>query len=51
VNTDPTEAYEVKRGDRIAQLVVQPVATVAFTPTDTLPPSERGVGGFGHSGR
>lgn len=51
VNTDPIEAYEVRRGDRIAQLVVQAVATVVFTATDTLPPSERGLGGFGHSGR
>ncbi len=51
VNTDPTEPYEVRRGDRIAQLVVQAVATVAFTPAESLPPSERDRGGFGHSGR
>ncbi|CAN5707224.1 dUTP diphosphatase [soil metagenome] len=51
VNTDPVEPYEVGRGDRIAQLVVQAVAQVAFVPVDELPASERGAGGFGHSGR
>lgn len=53
VNTDPAEAYEVRRGDRIAQLVVQEVATAEFVPVDRdrLPPAERGAGGFGHSGR
>ena len=50
VNTDPTEPYEVKRGDRIAQLVIQAVATATFEETDELPPSER-HGGFGHTGR
>jgi dUTP pyrophosphatase len=51
VNTDPHERYEVHRGDRIAQLVVQRVEHVAFSPTDVLPGSERGTGGFGHTGR
>ncbi|CAN5568085.1 hypothetical protein BH20ACT2_BH20ACT2_13100 [soil metagenome] len=51
VNTDPTEDYRIERGDRIAQLVVQQVAHVAFRPVDELPPSERDIGGFGHSGR
>jgi dUTP pyrophosphatase len=53
VNTDPVEDYEVRPGDRIAQLVVQPVAHAEFlpVPTDDLPASERGTGGFGHSGR
>ena len=50
-NTDPHEAVEVKRGDRIAQLVVQRVAHVTLVPVDELSPSERGEGGFGHSGR
>ncbi|HVM10592.1 MAG TPA: dUTP diphosphatase [Acidimicrobiales bacterium] len=50
VNTSDT-TYEVARGDRIAQLVVQKVEHVAFDVVDQLPPSERGVGGFGHSGR
>jgi dUTP pyrophosphatase len=43
-------AYDVNRGDRIAQLVVQPVPRVAWAPVDTLGGSERGTGGFGHSG-
>jgi dUTP pyrophosphatase len=43
-------AYTVARGDRIAQLVVQPVARVAWEPVDALAGSERGTGGFGHSG-
>src|SRR5207248_2959254 len=51
VNTDPSEWYEVRRGDRIAQLVVQRVETVSFEVVDALPDSERGTGGFGHSGR
>ena len=50
VNTDPETPYAVARGDRIAQLVVQPVHQVRFVPADELPPSERG-GGFGHTGR
>jgi dUTP pyrophosphatase len=51
VNTDPTAAYRVHRGDRIAQLVVQRVERVAFSAVDDLAPSERGVGGFGSTGR
>ena len=51
VNLDPTAAYEVRRGDRIAQLVVQEVAQVRFSPTDALPGSTRGSGGFGSTGR
>ena len=38
------------RGDRIAQLVVQRVEIVRFVVTDHLPESERGAGGWGHSG-
>lgn len=37
-------------GDRIAQLVVCPVADVALCPADSLPPTERGAGGFGSTG-
>jgi dUTP pyrophosphatase len=43
-------AYAVARGDRIAQLVVQPVHRVAWEPVEALAGSERGTGGFGHSG-
>jgi dUTP pyrophosphatase len=51
VNTDPAAAYHVRRGDRIAQLVVQRVELASFVVVDALPPSaERGLGGFGHTG-
>ncbi len=51
VNTDPEADYEVHRGDRIAQLVVQAVAQVAFSTVEALPPSSRGTRGFGSTGR
>jgi dUTP pyrophosphatase len=51
VNTDPDADYEVRRGDRIAQLVIVAVEQVQFVVVDELPASERGSGGFGHSGR
>jgi dUTP pyrophosphatase len=40
----------VRRGDRIAQLVVAPIARAAWQVTDKLPPSERAAGGFGSTG-
>jgi dUTP pyrophosphatase len=51
VNLDPSSDYEVRRGDRIAQLVIQRVEQAGFRVVDELPPSARGAGGFGHSGR
>ena len=51
VNTDPTEEYHVQRGDRIAQLVIMRVEDAQFGVVDALPASERGGGGFGHTGR
>ncbi len=51
VNTDPDSDYEVSRGDRIAQLVIQQVEQAKFDVVDELPSSERGTGGFGHTGR
>ena len=51
VNTDPSDPYEVHRGDRIAQLVIQKVEEVAWEESDELDDTERGLGGFGHSGR
>ncbi|MGH9085992.1 MAG: dUTP diphosphatase [Acidimicrobiales bacterium] len=51
VNLDPVETFEVHRGDRIAQLVVQAVARVEWAPVEGLDNSERGGGGFGHTGR
>jgi dUTP pyrophosphatase len=44
------EPFTVERGDRIAQLVVAPVARVAFEETAGLDDTERGDGGFGHTG-
>lgn len=51
VNTDPESPYEVSRGDRIAQLVVQRVEEASFLLVEELDASERGRGGFGHTGR
>jgi dUTP pyrophosphatase len=51
LNTDPAEPFTVRRGDRIAQLVVQPVTRVAFLDAAELPPTPRGEGGFGSTGR
>ncbi len=51
INLDPTTPFTVTRGDRIAQLVVQRVESVAFLEVQELPDSERGVGGFGSSGK
>jgi dUTP pyrophosphatase len=45
-----SEPIVVRRGDRIAQLVVAPVSRAAFEVVDELPPSERGAGGFGSTG-
>jgi len=50
VNTDPTTPYEIHRGDRVAQLVIQPVEACAFVVVDELEGENRG-GGFGHTGR
>ena len=50
VNLDPTTAFEIRRGDRIAQLVVQRVEHCAFVTASELPASERGLGGFGSTG-
>lgn len=50
INTDSTDAVSVRRGDRIAQLVVQRVERARFVPAETLPGSHRGAAGFGSSG-
>ena len=51
VNTDPEVPYRVRRGDRIAQLVVQRVETARFVDVASLDGSERGLDGFGSTGR
>lgn len=50
LNTDGADAYEVVAGDRIAQLIVMPVAQAVFQPVDELVESVRGQGGFGSTG-
>lgn len=50
VNLDPRETFHVRRGDRIAQLVVQRVDQVRWVPVDSLPDSSRGETGHGASG-
>jgi dUTP diphosphatase len=45
------ETYRIAPGDRIAQLVVVPVVPVSFRLVDEFAASERGAGGFGHTGR
>lgn len=54
INTDPAEDFEVTRGERIAQLVVQRVEHAVLVEVDDvehLGSSTRGDGGFGHTGR
>ena len=51
VNTDGERDYEVHRGDRIAQLVLQRVERASFVVVDELGDSPRGKTGFGSSGR
>ncbi len=50
LNTDASEPYAIAVGDRIAQLLVLPVARARFIPVDRLPGTERGDGGFGSTG-
>jgi dUTP pyrophosphatase len=50
VNLDPAEAVTLRRGDRIAQLVIQRVEQARFVEVDTLPGSGRGDGGYGSTG-
>jgi len=45
-----TEPFSISRGDRIAQMVIQPVLRADLKPVDELPESARGHGGFGHTG-
>ncbi|CAB5067799.1 MAG: dUTP diphosphatase [Actinobacteria bacterium] len=51
INTDPSEPFEILRGERIAQLVIQAVEHVDFIEVEELDESDRGQGGFGHTGR
>jgi dUTP pyrophosphatase len=51
VNTDPTEAFTVRRGDRIAQLVVSAVEQIDWVEVDALDETTRDTFGFGSTGR
>jgi dUTP pyrophosphatase len=51
LNTDRSEAFEIEPGDRIAQLVLAPVADAEPVEVAELAESARGGGGFGSSGR
>jgi len=51
LNTDPAEIFRVEPGDRIAQLVIAPIALAEPVETEALAESARGDGGFGSSGR
>ena len=51
INHDKSEPVSFKRGDRIAQLVIQKVERAEFIEVRDLPGSGRGTGGFGSTGR
>jgi len=50
LNTDGEQPVRLRRGDRIAQLVIQRVETPSFLEVETLPGSQRGSGGHGSTG-
>jgi len=50
INTDKSEPFEVKKGDKIAQLIIQRVESVKFDVVDELDETVRGSGGFGSTG-
>lgn len=50
VNLDPATPIELRRGDRIAQLVIQRFESATFVEVDDLPDSSRGAGGHGSTG-
>ncbi|RDB68902.1 dUTP diphosphatase [Eggerthella sinensis] len=50
VNLDPKTPFEIRRGDRIAQLVIMRVPDASFDVCEDLPETSRGAGGFGSSG-
>ena len=51
INMDTENSIAIKRGDRVAQLVIQRVENVRFVPVTQLPGTERGAGGFGSTGK
>lgn len=51
LNTDPAETFRIEPGDRIAQLVIAPIALADPVEASALAESARGAGGFGSTGR
>ena len=51
INHDPKDSVSLKRGDRVAQLVIQQVERAEFVEVQELPGSGRGTDGFGSTGR
>jgi dUTP pyrophosphatase len=51
INHDPREAFTIKKGDRIAQLVIQKVERAQFVEVDSLPGTHRSDGGFGSTAK
>jgi dUTP pyrophosphatase len=51
LNTDPADTFRVEAGDRIAQLLLVPIALAGVVEVESLAESMRGGGGFGSSGR
>jgi len=45
------EPFEVQNGDRIAQMIVSQCSQITWVPADELSETERGVGGYGHTGK
>jgi dUTP pyrophosphatase len=50
INLDPSQPVTLRRGDRIAQLVLQRVSRARFVEVDALPASARAAGGYGSTG-
>ena len=51
INHDSKNPISIKRGERIAQLVIQPVIRAELVEVESLPGTNRGVGGFGSTGK
>ena len=51
INTDRQEGFQIRRGDRIAQLVIQRVEEATILQVDELDETSRGAGGFGSTGK
>ncbi len=51
INHDPREAFTIKKGDRIAQMIIQKVERAEFVEVSSLPGTHRSDGGFGSTGK